>query len=54
MTSLLAFLLALAVFIIAIVSLVATKLDVFDGGLILILSVAVILLTYPSVLNRSP
>jgi len=52
MINILAFLLALAVFVIAIVAMVANRLDLFAGGIDLGLSIAVILLTYPSVLNR--
>lgn len=53
MINILAFLIGLAVFVVALVALIASKLDVFVAGIDLGLGVAVILLTYPSVVNRS-
>jgi hypothetical protein len=52
--NLVAFLIGLAVFVLAVVLMVASRVDLFQGGIDIGLSVAVIALTYPSVLNRSP
>jgi hypothetical protein len=51
--NILAFLLALAVFVVAIVYYLVLKQDFIAGGVDLALSIAMIVLTYPSVLNRS-
>jgi hypothetical protein len=54
MTQVFAFLLGLAVFVVAIVGMIATKLDLFVGGIDLALAIALILVTAPAVyLNRS-
>jgi hypothetical protein len=53
MTNLLSFLLALLVFVVAVVALFISRLDFIDGGLLLALSIAIMFLTYPAVLNRS-
>jgi hypothetical protein len=50
MIQVIAFLFGLAVFVVAIVAMVASKLDLFAGGIDLGLSIAVILLSYPAVL----
>ncbi|HEY7419285.1 MAG TPA: hypothetical protein VH593_29145 [Ktedonobacteraceae bacterium] len=49
----LAFLIGLAVFVVALVAMVAAKLDIFAGGIDVGLSIGLILLSYPAVLNRS-
>jgi hypothetical protein len=53
MINLLAFLLALAGFVVSVVALVSTRLDLVDGGILLVLSLALMLLSYPAILNRS-
>ena len=50
--TLIAFLLALAVFVLSIVYFLALKQDFVSGGVDLALSIAIIVLTYPTVLNK--
>ena len=54
MINVLVFLIGLAVFVVALVAIVASKLDLFTAGIDLGISIAIMLLTYPTVLNRSP
>jgi len=54
MTNLLSFLLSLLVFVICLVAIFISRLDLVDGVLLLALSVAVMILTFPaSIVNRS-